>query len=201
MGKRHLTKDEILARCNAVARERRMCDRTPWTAMSIVCSYALMKCEGFKGHRLQKIVNRINEMQADYDAGKIDMKKISDDLFARAEWTIQHEEYTEADISAKKGSFDYWLDAKQIAPQNAINEQATRYMLFFFSALVEIYGFGKERLTRVQEKINEMLSMYQQDKATVNQWKRELLDDAGIYFENPVDPLTQKSGSLLCGGY
>lgn len=199
MGKRHLTRNEILARCNAVARERRLCDRSPWTAMSIICSYAAMKSEGFKGQRLQKIVTRVNELQSEYDAGRVDLEEISKRLYDRAEWTITHEKYTKADITAKKGSFDYWLDEKQIDPQNAINEQATRYMLFFFTALIEIYGFGKERLTRIQEKINEMLQLYQQDKVTVRQWKKELLDDAGIYFENPVDPLTQKSGSLMTG--
>lgn len=199
MGKRHLTRNEILARCNAVARERRLCDRSPWTAMSIICSYAAMKSEGFKGQRLQKIVTRVNELQSEYDAGRVDLEEISKKLYDRAEWTITHEKYTKADITAKKGSFDYWLDEKQIDPQNAINEQATRYMLFFFTALIEIYGFGKERLTRIQEKINEMLQLYQQDKVTVRQWKKELLDDAGIYFENQVDPLTQKSGSLMTG--
>lgn len=199
MGKRHLTRNEILARCNAVARERRLCDRSPWTAMSIICSYAAMKSEGFKGQRLQKIVTRVNELQSEYDAGRVDLEEISKKLYDRAEWTVTHEKYTEADITAKKGSFDYWLDKKQIDPQNAINEQATRYMLFFFTALTEMYGFGKERLTRVQEKINEMLQLYQQDKVTVRQWKKELLDDAGIYFENPVDPLTQKSGSMMTG--
>ena len=199
MGKRHLTRNEILARCNAVARERRLCDRSPWTAMSIICSYAAMKSEGFKGQRLQKIVTRVNELQSEYDAGRVDLEEISKKLYDRAEWTITHEKYTKADITAKKGSFDYWLDEKQIDPQNAINEQATRYMLFFFTELIEIYGFGKERLTRIQEKINEMLQLYQQDKVTVRQWKKELLDDAGIYFENPVDPLTQKSGSLMTG--
>lgn len=199
MGKRHLTRNEILARCNAVARERRLCDRSPWTAMSIICSYAAMKSEGFKGQRLQKIVTRVNELQSEYDAGRVDLEEISKKLYDRAEWTITHEKYTKADITAKKGSFDYWLDEKQIDPQNAINEQATRYMLFFFTALIEIYGFGKERLKRIQEKINEMLQLYQQDKVTVRQWKKELLDDAGIYFENPVDPLTQKSGSLMTG--
>jgi hypothetical protein len=167
--------------------------------MSIICSYAAMKSEGFKGQRLQKIVTRVNELQSEYDAGRVDLEEISKKLYERAEWTITHEKYTKADITAKKGSFDYWLDEKQIDPQNAINEQATRYMLFFFTALIEIYGFGKERLTRIQEKINEMLQLYQQDKVTVRQWKKELLDDAGIYFENPVDPLTQKSGSLMTG--
>ena len=199
MGKRHLTKNEIIARCKVVAREARMSDRSPWTAMSITCSYALMKSEGFKGQRIRNVVARINELQSEYDAGHIDVESIRKDLYDKADWTITYEKYTEEDIKSKKGSFYYWLDQKQISPQNAINEQAALYMLFFFTTLTELYGFGKERLTRVQEKINEMLQLYQQDKVTVNQWKKELLEDAGIYFENPIDPLTQKSGSMMTG--
>ena len=199
MGKRHLTRNEILAQCNAVARESRMCNRTPWTAAGIICGYALMKSEGFKGQRLYKVTKKIDEMEAEFDAGRVKLKDVSNALLEKAGWSIEYVEYTEADIVSKKGTFDYWLDKKQLAPQNAINAQSTRYMLFFFTALTEIYGFGKERLTRVQEQINNMLLLYQQDKTSVNEWKKELFDDAGIYFENPIDPLTQKRGSMMTG--
>ena len=200
MGRRHLTRNEILARCNAVARESRMCNRSPWTAISIICGYALMKSEGFKGQRLNNVIKNVGKLESEFEAGRIDIDDVSKSLYEKADWTIEYKEYTEADIVSKKGTFDYWLDKKQIAPQNEINKQATRYMLFFFTSLNDIYGFGKERLTRVQEKINEMLLLYQQDKVSVTEWKKALLEEAGIYFENPIDPLTQKSGSMMTGG-
>ena len=131
--RRHLTPKQICAQCNAIARERRMAERTPWTAMGIMCAYVLMKKEGFKGQRILRITNRVSELEEKYDAGTVDLKQISDRLFEKADWTIVHETYTEADIKAKKGSYQYWLDKVQIEPQNAINEQATRYMLFFFT--------------------------------------------------------------------
>ena len=200
MRRRHLTRNEILARCNAVARESRMCNRSPWTAISIICGYALMKSEGFKGKRLNNVIKNVGKLESEFEAGRIDIDDVSKSLYEKADWTIEYKEYTEADIVSKKGTFDYWLDKKQIAPQNEINKQATRYMLFFFTSLNDIYGFGKERLTRVQEKINEMLLLYQQDKVSVAEWKKALLEEAGIYFENPIDPLTQKSGSMMTGG-
>ena len=200
MGKRHLTRNEIIAKCKAVARERRMCERSPWTAASIICGYALMRSEGFGGEKISKIVNRINEFQEEYEAGRVDLDQVSRELYEKADWTISCEDYTEADIRAKKGTFDYWLDQKQIDPQNAINRNATRYMLFFFKALNEVYGYGKKRLTRVQEKINEYLELYQQDKTSVSEWKKALFEEAGIYFEDPIDPLTQKRGSMMTGG-
>ena len=42
-------------------------------------------------------------------------------------------------------------------------------MLFFFTALMDEYGFGKDRLTRVEEYMNELLLSYQQDKTTVRE--------------------------------
>lgn len=199
MKKRHLTPQEIIAQCKAVARESRMADRTPWTAMGIMCAYVIMRVENFKGQRISRITNKINEMEEEWDNGKIDLKKISDRLMEKAGWTITHEAYTESDITAKKGSYQYWIDQKQIAPQNTINEQATRYMLFFFTALIDEYGFGKERLTRVEEYMNELLLAYQKDKTTVHSWKKALYDEAGVVMEMPVDPLTQTRGSLMTG--
>ena len=61
------------------------------------------------------------------------------------------------------------------------------------------YGFGKDRLTRVQECMNELLLAYQQDKTTVRSWKKALFDEAGVVMEMPIDPLTQTSGSMMTG--
>ena len=77
MGKRHLTPAEIKEQCKRIARESRMADRTPWTAMGIICSYVIMRREGFKGQRISRLANKVNEMEADWSAGKIGMKEIS----------------------------------------------------------------------------------------------------------------------------
>ena len=197
--KRHLTPREIMEQCKSVARERRMAYATPWTAMGIMCAYTTMKREGFKGRRILKITQKIAEFEKRYDDGELTVEEVSKRLYEKAEWTIEHVNYAEKDIKAKKGTYQYWIDQKQIAPQNTINEQATRYMLFFFTALMEEYGFGKERLTRVQEYMNELLVAYQQDKTTISEWKKALYDDAGVIFEMPIDPLTQTKGSCMTG--
>ena len=197
--KRHLTPAEIKEQCKRIARESRMADRTPWTAMGIMLSYVIMRKEGFKGQRISRIANKGNEMEADWADGKIDLKEISKRLYDKADWTIEYKAYTVDDITARKGSYQYWLDSKQIAPQNTINEQATRYMLFFFTALMDEYGFGKDRLTRVEEYMNELLLQYQEDKTTVREWSRALLAEVGVVMEPPVDPLTQTAGSIMTG--
>lgn len=197
--KRHLTPAEIKEQCKRIARESRMADRTPWTAMGIMLSYVIMRKEGFKGQRISRIANKVNEMEADWADGKIDLKEISKRLYDKADWTIEYKAYTVDDITARKGSYQYWLDSKQIAPQNTINEQATRYMLFLFTALMDEYGFGKDRLTRVEEYVNELLLQYQEDKTTVREWSRALLAEVGVVMEPPVDPLTQTAGSIMTG--
>ena len=197
--KRHLTPAEIKEQCKRIARESRMADRTPWTAMGIMLSYVIMRKEGFKGQRISRIANKVNEMEADWADGKIDLKEISKRLYDKADWTIEYKAYTVDDITARKGSYQYWLDGKLIAPQNTINEQATRYMLFLFTALMDEYGFGKDRLTRVEEYMNELLLQYQEDKTTVREWSRALLAEVGVVMEPPVDPLTQTAGSIMTG--
>ena len=197
--KRHLTPAEIKEQCKRIARESRMADRTPWTAMGIMLSYVIMRKEGFKGQRISRIANKVNEMEADWADGKIDLKEISKRLYDKADWTIEYKAYTVDDITARKGSYQYWLDSKQIAPQNTINEQATRYMLFLFTALMDEYGFGKDRLTRVEEYMNVLLLQYQEDKTTVREWSRALLAEVGVVMEPPVDPRTQTAGSIMTG--
>ena len=47
--------------------------------------------------------------------------------------------------------------------------------------------------------MNELLLMYQQDKTTVHEWKKVLLEEAGVVIEMPIDPLTQTRGSMMTG--
>lgn len=101
------------------------------------------------------------------------MEQVQSDLMEKAEWSVEYKEYTEADI---------------------------RYMLFFFRALNEMHGYGKDRLTRVKDLMNQTIEEYQKNKEALQRWKIDLLD-AGIYFENPIDPLTQEKSSMMCGGY
>lgn len=198
---RHYTRNQIIAQCKAIAREKRMANRSPWTAMGIVCGYTLLTSEGFKGQRIAKICAKVDEYENLYDEGKLTVKEVQDALMEKAEWSVECKEYTEANITARKGSFQYWLDSIQIEPQNRINETATRYLLFFFRALNELHGYGKDRLTRVQESLNKTIDEYKDNKDAITKWKTALLEDAGIYFENPIDPLTQEKGSMMCGGY
>lgn len=197
--KRHLTPYEIKEQYKAIAKEKRMADRSPWSAMSIICPYVVLKSEGFKGKRISKLISKITEYEEEWLQGNVNLDDYREKLKLKAEWTLEFNQWTEADITARKGSYRYWLDKVQLDPQNQINKNAERYMLFFFAALIEEYGYGKERLTRVEEYMNRLLLDYQENKTSIREWKETLLKEAGIVVEMPVDPLTQTSGSIMTG--
>lgn len=199
MRRRHLTRNEIIKQCNMIARERRMANRTPWTAMGIMCSYVLLKNEGFKAQRILKVTDKIREFEEQWEKGELILEEVSKELYNKAEWTVEYVKYEKSDITAKKGTYQYFIDERQLEPQNTINEQSTRYMLFFFKALSELYGYGKDRLTRVEQALLDLMEDYRQDKTSIKHWKKKLYEEAGVIFEMPVDPLTQKSGSVMTG--
>lgn len=199
MKRRQYTREEINAQFKRIARETRMAERTPWTAMGIMCGYTLLRSEGFHAQRIVRITQTVDQYEEKYHAGTLTVEEMSKRLMDKAEWSIEHVDYTDADITHRKGSYDWYLDHAQIYAQNTINAQATRYMIFVFNALMDEYGYGKQRLTRVQEYINNLLERYQKDKTSVAEWQHALLDEAGIAYEMPVDPLTQTRGSVMTG--
>lgn len=199
MKRRHLTPDEIKEQCKKIARESRMADRTPWTAMGIICGYALYKSEGFKGQKIAKVTSKVAEYEQKWQAGEVTLEDLSKRLNDKADWTVDYKEYTEADIYYRKGTYNHWLDKVQLKAQNTINEQSTRYMIFMFNVLMDEYGYGKDRLTRVQSYMMDMLGDYRLSKHTVITWRKILLEETGVVFEQPIDPLYQKEGSWMTG--
>lgn len=197
--RRHLTPKEICANCNMIAREKRMSNRTPWSVMAVMCSYAMLTIEGYKAKRLLALNSKVNEMEEAYDRGEIDIELVRKSLYEKAEWTFDFATYTEDDIKYRKGSFEYWFDSVQIEAQNNINNQAMRYMLFYFNALIDLHRFGKERLTRIYDLLQKMLKEYQTNREKMVDWQQALMDETGLVFDMPIDPLTQTAGSVMTG--
>lgn len=200
MKRPHYTRQQLIAMCNQVARERRMAERSPWTAMNIIFGYTLLKSKEFKGKRIYKISQAIDDYENKYEAGEIDLDAMSDKLVKEYGGPpIEYNHYTEEDILFPKGTFHYWLDSKQIDPQNTINEYSRRYLIFFYTVLAEMYGYREKRIMFIHDETMKNLEAYQDDKVTIRQWQKELYDDAGIWFELPKDPLTQTTGSIMTG--
>lgn len=200
MARPHYSKQQLLQLCNQVARERRMADRSPWTAMNIIFGYTLLKCKDFKGKRIYSVSQAVDAYENKYEAGEINLKAMSQKLVDDyAGFSVEYVPYTEEDIIFKKGTFHHWLDSRQLEPQNRINEFACRYMIFFFTVLAEKYGYREKRLNAVYEELQKHMDLYKNDKVSIRQWQKELYDDAGIWFELPKDPLTQTTGSIMVG--
>lgn len=190
MARRHLTPKEIAAKCNAIARQRRIATRSPWTALSIVSAYALHTTEKFQGKKLQSIVNDVTEKYNHLYDGDYDIEDYSKRLMDKAGWTIQYEKFSEKDIHAKKGSIDYFFLERQIDPCNDINELSTAYLLLLFNRLIDM-GYGEKRLTRIKDLINTMFADYQEGRVDIDHWEKVLADEAGIAFGRPIDPITE----------
>lgn len=200
MGKKRRTKAEILSACNQLARETRMAERTTNTSMQIICSYALWKSKNFGAKRLHDVILLVDEYENKYMEGKIDLKEMSNKLKDEY-WgkSVEYIPYTEKDITVKKNSFDYLIDSKEIVLMNRINDFASRYMIFFFTALAEKHGYREGRIESVYKEMMKHLELYQYDKTTVAEWRKELMDYVGIVFENPLDPTDGTRGSFLMG--
>lgn len=200
MGRPHYTREQLIRMCNQVARERRMAHKTPWTVMSIICGYTLLQAKDFKGKRIHKVSQAVDAYETKYLNGELDLDAMSRKLNEEyAGFTVQYVPYTEKDIKFKKGTFHYWLDEKQLDPQNKINEFATRYLIFFFTVLAEMHGYREKRLQAVYDEFTKHMLLYQEDKVAIQDWQRALLEDAGIWFELPKDDLTETTGSIMTG--
>ena len=186
---RHLTREEIIKNCAKVAREKRIANRSAWTAMGNMCGYSMLKSEKFSGQKIAKICSKIDVLEEEYSNNKIDLKKVSDDLMKKADWTIEYIPYEEKDAYGKKGSFEKYFNRESNNACNIVNEYCSRYLLFFFKVLIDDYGFGKIRLTRVKDYLNMIREAYANDNSELKKWKNELLDEAGLVYENPIDPI------------
>ncbi|MBQ0074519.1 MAG: hypothetical protein KBT34_10020 [Prevotella sp.] len=196
MRKKHYTRDEIIKICNQVARERRMAHLTPWTAMSIICGYTLLKEKDFKGKRIHAVSKAVDAYETKYLNGEIDLQEMRRAVIEKCDFLVlEYNAYTEQDIAFRKGTFNHWIDEKQLQPQNAINEFAIRYMIFFFTVLGEMHGYGEKRIKDIYTELNKNLNMYADNKISLKQWQKELMEDAGIWFDVPEDPITKTKGN------
>lgn len=194
---KHMSKDELIREMNMIAKESRMATNSPWTAMGVLCCYTMMVFDGWKSKRLQNLMASINGYEDRWQRYEIDLEPYQERLMSVAGWKVEQVDYTEADISAKKGTFSYAIDKFQINAQNEINRTATRFLTWFYNVLID-NGYGEKRLEKVLNAIDEQINRYRAEKHLVAEWQTELLDSAGLVFEQPIDPKTKSRGSVLC---
>lgn len=191
MKRRHLTPQELKERLKHAAKQSRMATRTPWTAMGVLTGFALYKSEGFKGQRILKITDAVAEYERRWIDGEITIDDCNARLKEKTGWDVNVTPYTDEDLKSKKGSCRYLLEKTEMEAKNTINMQSARYMVWLFNALMDEYGYGKDRLTRVEEYMLKLIDDYTFSRTTVDAWRKVLRDDLGLVFEQPIDPITQ----------
>lgn len=185
MKKRHLSKNEILAKMREVGKLTKGSYNTPFTAMATLCNYVLWKEEGFGQKRLAEYNNRVSEYEYDLDGNKITIQQLSERLMSKADFTIEYLPWTETDITATKNSFMYQMEKRVIDANNTINEMSTRYLLIHFNVLMD-NGYGKTRLVRNKDDLNRYLAnAYTDDGTRIMEFRKELIDKVGICIEMP----------------
>jgi hypothetical protein len=119
------------------------------------------------------------------DNGEVYIEDLQCTLFNKAGWKVEYEPYTENDIKAKPGTYDYQCEKRIMDSNNAINMQSTQYLCVAFNVLMSM-GYGKHRLTRVKDKVVEMFNRYSgDDRESVMVLHKRLFDEAGVYVQMP----------------
>lgn len=76
------------------------------------------------------------------------------------------------------------LNAELIRSNNIINQYARRHLTVHFNALIDL-GYGKKRLERNRDQMNDYLKRIDREELHIMQMHKELLDGVGIYIEMP----------------
>lgn len=186
MGKRHLSKAELLRKIKDTQMLKKSSDKSPFTGLATICNYTLWKEEKWYQKKLAEYNQAVLEYHNNLDAGTVSLEDMSERLWNKADFKVEYVPYTEADIRvSRKNSFLYEMEKKTMEANNTINEMSTRYLLIHFNVLMDM-GYGKTRLERNKDAINKWLTtLTEADGVGVMDLHKELAEDAGIYVEMP----------------
>lgn len=186
MAKKHLTKNEILARVKKVRDLKNHADKALFTGMATLCNYVLWKDEGWYQKKLADYNQRVAEYDRQLDSEEISLEIISNRLMEKAGFTVEYVPYTYDGIAvSKKSGFLYEMEKEIVDSDNNINALSVRYTLIHYQVLMDM-GYGEKRLNRNRDFVNARLARINvEDGSRFADLHRELLDGAGIYIEMP----------------
>lgn len=180
---RHLTRDELLQQLKHTANVRRKAASAPFTGMAILGNYVLWKTEGWRQKRLAEYNERVRY----YYNSDPDIKVLSDRLFEKSEFTVEVRYHQEQDNRYKKSHrYHHDMEKKLMDAEDEINRCSQKYLLIHFNVLMDM-GYGRKRLIRVKDAMNQMLEdigdPMGKDAMVLRQ---ELMDGVGIIIEMPA---------------
>lgn len=149
------------------------------------------KCRGrcaYCGSRL-----RYEDMQVDhviplngYSIQEYDMQALSDRLMNKTEFSVEVAYHSESDNRYKKSQkYRHSMEKKLMDAEDEINRCSQKYLLIHFNVLMDM-GYGKKRLTRIKDAMNQKLREVSDPMVTgAMEMRQELMDGVGICIEMP----------------
>ena len=185
--KRHFTPAELCQMAKNTAKERQVAYRSPFTMMSVYCNHVLFFEEKMSTPKLAEY----NKLTREYYNSLEENNEILNDLLKRIEekanFPIGFNPFTEDNIpkDMKKGSYVYELQKKVVEHNNMVNEMSVKYLACNFCALMDM-GWGKIRLNRLKDRLNEILAEHESDDGDAClKMREELIERAGLEIEMP----------------
>ena len=186
---KHLTKNELLAKCKRLQEAKHYANKSPFTGMATLCNWVLWKEEQWYQKKLADYNSRVADYDRRIDDGEITLSSIRSRLKEKAGFDVDVVDFTYDHLQnlKKKNRFLYELEKGMIDADNLINEISARYMLCHYAVLMDL-GYGSKRLNRNKDWVNRWLDDVtapgeQGDK--ILDLRRKLIEEAGIYIEMP----------------
>lgn len=180
--KKHLTRAELLQQLKHTANVRKKASSAPFTGMAILCNYILWNEEGYGQKRLAEYNRRV----AEYYISDPDIRKLSDRLMEKADFSVDVAYHDETDNRYRKTQ-KYRRDMQQklMDAEDEINRCSQKYLLIHFNVLMDM-GYAKKRLTRVKDALNKKLAEVSDPMGdSAMRMRQELIDKVGIIIEMP----------------
>lgn len=186
MGRRQLSKAELIAKMRQVQEFKKKSYNAPFTGVSVICNYVLWKEENWEQEKLAEYNQRI----ADYDV-KISNEEIYIDELKEAvvnfekDIDVEYREFTRQDTNIAKGAFLKEMERQLIDVSNTVNAMSNLYFTIHYKVLIDM-GFNNEFLKKNQDLNNQKLAEMPEERGRIIMLMRqELIDEAGIQIEMP----------------
>ncbi len=186
--KKHLTRNELLAKCKRLQEAKHYADKSPFTGMATLCNWVLWNDENWYPKKLAEYNSRVAEYDRRLDDGDVTLGSIRVRLKEKADFEVDMVRFSYDGIRvSKKNSFLYNIEKGLVDANNVINEVSVRYMLMHYGVLMDM-GYGSKRLNRNKDFVNKWLERTTEPGEhgdRILDLRRKLLDGAGVYIEMP----------------
>lgn len=180
---KHLTRDDLLQQMKYTANVRKRAAGSSFTGMAILGNYILWKTEGW----WQKRLGEYNERVKGYYDAEPSIHELSNRLYHTADFTVEVEERLRQGSSQKKSHrYRQQIKKKLMEAEDEISLYSQKYLLIHFNVLIDM-GYGKKRLNRVKDAMNQKLKEINDPMGEgAMEMRQELIDNVGIYIEMPA---------------